>query len=281
MYGRVALTLLVGCGRFDFDPRIDAAGSEALGPWGPAEPIVAITPAGIQDPELSPDGLELFFTAITTTDNDIWISARASLDDPFPAGSPIAELSTPASEQSPGISGDGLTLYFSTPSGISAATRPARGAPFGPPTLVAGLLVGSEFVNDPELAPDARTAFVTHGSGDEREIYAHTRASVADSFDAGTAMSLLNAGGAADASAELSSDQLTIYFHSERAGAAGGQDIYYATRAAPGDTFSAPIPMNDFNTDDLEGDPTIGNGDRTFVFRRSVAGVWMLYIATR
>ncbi|HSY38085.1 MAG TPA: hypothetical protein VLA79_01120, partial [Polyangia bacterium] len=53
----------------------------------------------------------------------------------------------------------------------------------------------------------------------------------------------------------LSDDLLTAYLSSDRAGGAGGYDLWVATRGAVGDHFSAPTPLGSVNTPDDERQP--------------------------
>lgn len=69
------------------------------------------------DPSISADGLELFFESRRSGGHglaDIYVSRRASKDDPWgPCMNIGAPVNTANWEQSPSISADGLSLYFS------------------------------------------------------------------------------------------------------------------------------------------------------------------------
>ena len=66
-----------------YDARPDAT---ALGLFHDAAPIPALsTSADEDDPEISFDGLELYFShAIAASQEDIWVSVRSSIDEPWP-----------------------------------------------------------------------------------------------------------------------------------------------------------------------------------------------------
>jgi Tol biopolymer transport system component len=84
--------------------------------FGTPAPVTAVNTASSDgNPMLSADGLELFINSDRTTDNELYVSVRASTSDAFPAPTPIAELNDPAADdQDPWISPDGRTLYFTS-----------------------------------------------------------------------------------------------------------------------------------------------------------------------
>src|SRR5262249_20525261 len=55
----------------------------------------------------------------------------------------------------------------------------------------------------------------------------------------------------------LTADQLEIVFTSTRAGGAGGEDVWTATRASTADAWSTPVPVAEVNTADNEQHPVI------------------------
>ena len=64
-----------------------------------------------------------------------------------------------------------------------------------------------------------------------------------------------------DEHAELSADELTIYFSSTRPGGAGGFDIYQATRGSISESFGNILPVQGINTAGDERTPRMaGNG---------------------
>lgn len=62
---------------------------------------------------------------------------------------------------------------------------------------------------------------------------------------------------AAEGPVYLTADERTAYFASNRAGGAGGYDIYVATRATPTAAFSTPSLLNGVNTADTESRPVL------------------------
>ncbi|MCX7417930.1 MAG: hypothetical protein NT013_00120 [Planctomycetia bacterium] len=99
---------------------------------------------GEWEPELSPNGLELFFHSNRPNENgdtDLWISRRANREAEFgPAENLGPEINSKDTEGGAALSGDGLTLMFHrfTPNGVSLwrATRKSLDAPFEAPQHV-------------------------------------------------------------------------------------------------------------------------------------------------
>ncbi|HXX70160.1 MAG TPA: hypothetical protein VEK07_23475 [Polyangiaceae bacterium] len=72
----------------------------------------------------------------------------------------------------------------------------------------------------------------------------------------------------------LSPDLETGYYHANGPDAAGGSDLYVATRptaSSPFDSFM-PLPGAGFNTVEYESNPTVSGDGLTIVFERSAAG---------
>lgn len=101
---------------------------------------------------------------------------------------------------------------------------------------------------------------------------------------------IMNLGAGVNSSAwetmsKISSDGLTLYFHSNRGGGVGGSDIYKATRATKSDMFDNAVNLGDeinSSADDLPGH--LAQDGLTLYFmsnRNGGHGGWDLYKATR
>jgi hypothetical protein len=87
--------------------------------FGPAERLRSIegqTASAYGNPVVSSDELTLYFSAPpdNASQPDIWVSSRASRDQPFGAARAVAELNTPSGERPTWISEDSCRLYFVT-----------------------------------------------------------------------------------------------------------------------------------------------------------------------
>src|SRR5262245_53540373 len=88
------------------DDTAPPADTAALGPWGTPAPTFAGTDD--DDPSLTADLRELYFNRAS----DIYRATRASPSDAWSTPELVAELSSAASETTPEITGDGLTIFI-------------------------------------------------------------------------------------------------------------------------------------------------------------------------
>src|SRR5689334_8399117 len=96
----VALAMLAGCGRWDFEPLAgdgsaatrDGDGSVGCGAWPPPTELTTVNTLGDDwDPAISPDGNVLVFSQkVTLSQQDLFVALRQG--NQFGAPSPIAAL---------------------------------------------------------------------------------------------------------------------------------------------------------------------------------------------
>ena len=76
-------------------------------------------------------------------------------------------------------------------------------------------------------------------------------------------------------------DDLTLYFGSDRGGAATGTDLYVATRSSPTSPFANPVPLA-LNKAISESGPTLtGDGRTMFYIATSAGGTGEIYVTMR
>lgn len=287
---RVAHTyvlVLSACGRLGFDARTesstDGAGVDTvvpLGAWSTPTPLILInTPDDESDPELRADGLELIFHSNRpggVGGYDLYRSVRATTTDPFPVPTPIASLNTANDELGPGLSGDGLTLFFSDGQDIRFATRASVDADFGASQALP-LLSSADVDTAPEISGDGRIAIIARGVVGTRDLWLYTRATDGPpdvGWSTGTQMIEL-ASSVTDTSPDLDGHGLVVHFHSDRLGTT--DDIFRATRASPDVAFDAPQTVPELTSAADEGDPTLSADQRIVVFHRGLD----LFMSTR
>ena len=162
---------------------------------------------------------------------------------PFTSVSPIAELNTIYNEDDPSLTGDLLEMYFDSDrpgnlgyGDIWVTRRTSIADPWGTPTLVTELASGSDD-NAPEVSLDGLTLYFSSErdtGANNRELFVSTRADRSSPWS--TPARILELAGAADeSSASATSDGLTLYFQTQRA---GSDDIYVARRSAVGQPWS-------------------------------------------
>ena len=151
------------------DKATRATTSDLFGP-----PLVATELSGVggNGITLSADGTEAFFGYPMTSR-----ATRSDTASSFVAAGTVSEIGQGGF---PSLSGDALTIYFVTerngPLQVYSATRPAVGAPFGAPAIVAELNAGGDS-DDPSISGDGRTiVFRSTRAGDNGELFMATRA---------------------------------------------------------------------------------------------------------
>ena len=153
----IGVALLAGCGRLGFDERpadtldafdLCAAEREVLGAWSAPRPLTTVNhlTESEDDPVVSADGLELYFTSPrppSLGQSDVWRSVRASPNEPWGAPQPVPELSTALNENTLELSFDALTMWLASdrPGTLGnedmwVVTRPDRSSPWGTPVNV-------------------------------------------------------------------------------------------------------------------------------------------------
>jgi len=90
-------------------------------------------------------------------------------------------------------------------------------------------------------------------------------------------------GVATDDDPSATGDLLELFFSSNRAGGAGADDLWVATRTRPDDDFAAPEPVAALNTPDNETAPELSSDGLTIVFVSSRPGLGArdIYMSSR
>jgi hypothetical protein len=254
-------------------PRPDSC---PFGPWSPPQEVAALTTASEDwSPTLSDDGLELVFQRGQGSQSDLFRSVRVSTLDPFPAPTRMNDVSTTSHDGAPWISHDRLRIYLTNESSgafrMYRATRTSPTATFGPLVLVPGL--ETVVVRGPTLSAAEDEILFTDDQEDV--IIRATRNPAGGGYQIADTLTELGTQGVGYG--ELSVDDRTIVFSLQ------GNSLYQATRAQPGAPFSMPVPITALNTsNNSEGDPDFGDGDRAMVFASDRGGNQHdIYITTR
>lgn len=233
------------------------AGSAAamqLGPWAPAVSAESL-PGTSSDlnsafndgcPIQSPDGLSLYMATIRPGGLgglDIWVASRASTAQPF--GAPVnlgAPVNSPADDFCPTpVRGKGLFFVSARGGGCGAGdiyfTRdnPAHG--WTAPTNLGCQVNSAAGEAGPSYFEADGRAFLYFSSGPD--IYVSARGADG-AFGPRAAVADLNTA-ASELRPNVRKGGLEIVFDSDRAGGAGGQDLWFATRASVDAPWSTPV----------------------------------------
>jgi OOP family OmpA-OmpF porin len=260
-------------------------------PFGAPELVTGLGLSGSSwAPAISADGLTLYFSNDSAGSEDVYQATRSDRGSAFSAAVALSALDTSDDDGAPCPSADGLTLYFYSTRGggvgardLYSAIRATSSDEFAEPVLLDHV---NSSANDhlPRISADGLTLIFTSARGTSGDLWVATRASSADSF--GTPVALpgsINTTSAAEASGGLSSDGLRLYFDSNRAGGAGGYDMYMATRATTSDTFADPVALSALNTPAADYNIFVSADDQELFFssNRVSSATYQLYRSLR
>lgn len=243
-------------------------------------------------PCISPDGLSLYFSSNRSGfgNHDLWVSTRTtpngSWGTPYNLG---GTLNSSSNDGGPSLSADGLTLYFQsdrytpTASGynIWMTIRSDTSSPWGTPVPLGTRVNTNNGENCPSISADGLSLYFTSdriGMGDY-DLYVVKRDSVNEDFQQATCLS------SNDWGADISADDLFLFFCSDRPGGSGGFDLWVASRATPGDPWTPAMNLGPIvNTDDAELAPNISVDGLSLYFysdRAGGRGGFDLWVTTR
>jgi hypothetical protein len=182
---------------------------------------------------------------------------------------------------------EGRSLVFGasdTEEDLFIATRTDRGTSFSLPRALAALNTAAS-EGTPFVSADASTLyFYSNRSGGVggRDIWFAT-ADGSGAFEDPALLGNVNTA-AEDQSPWLSSDGLSLFFDSTRAGGSGQQDLWLAERATRTSAFRAPINLSELNTSGFEEGPSLSRDSLAIFFasnRPGGEGDLDIWLATR
>jgi hypothetical protein len=293
----LAVTAIAGCGRLAFDRVPDGAPPAPDAPLGDLStfgtpelvPGLSVTGFDDDDPELTADQLELYFTSNRqggAGGGDVWRSVRASTAEPWPAPVRVQELSGMNDETQPALCCDDLVMYLGSSrmptfgnDDIFMATRATRDALWSTPVRVTELSAAG-YDGGTALDGDGLAVFVdTDRTSGKRQIHRATRPTTDAPWSTPALLLDLAPTGAAEVDPSLAGD-VALVFSSVRA--TPNFDLWIAIRPAPDQPFALPTPIAIANTAADERDPGLAADGRTLYFaRRNDAGDYDIFTATR
>src|SRR2546430_799515 len=143
----------------------------AYGPWSAPVNLgpVVNSPYNDNHPAISKDGLSLYISSDRPGGrggSDIWVSQRASIDDPWGAPVLVPELSSPFRDTRTTIRRDGLEMIMSTgrPGGVGSedlwvSTRASTLDPWSAPVNLGAVVNSTAFDGAPALSFDGTTLY--------------------------------------------------------------------------------------------------------------------------
>lgn len=237
-------------------------------------------------PSISADGLSLYFSSRRSGGwADLWVTTRVTVSDPWDPPVNLGPMvSSSYTDDTPSISADGLTLYFSSyrPGGhdnmdIWRATRETTDDEWAAPVNLGPTINSSSFDWSPSISADGSLLVFSSDRprGDGKTDLWMTRPSTTD----GPWLEPVNLGPpvnspSVEATPSISADGLLLFFQSNRTGGYGGQvDIWVVRRKTTDDPWSQPVNLGPvINTWGFDGTPSISADGSTLYFASNRPG---------
>ena len=196
------------------------------------------TPGDEYGPALTHDALTLYFSSTIASSNstlDIFVASRSAIGEPFGTASAVTELNSPANDDTPAVTADGLTMVLRSdrPGGLGSddvyiATRATTADPF----TVTDLAAVDSGASDRGATISADGLTVVFGSQRTPDVggydlFIATRATRADDFSVPISIPAVETNNNDD-DADLSEDGSTLLYSTDRS---GSEDIWTATRS--------------------------------------------------
>ncbi len=208
---------------------------------------------------------------------------------PFGAPELITGLGLTGDLWSVSLSADGLTMYVteqtSDGANIYVATRPDRGTVFSAATLVPNVNT-TNLEWTVHLSADELTLYFSSDRPDGvggQDLWLSTRPDNAAPFSDPSLVPVVNSTDD-ELRPTLTEDGLLLAFASDRAGGAGGQDLWLSQRASTQDAFSSPVNITQLNSTGWDAGPAFSADGLTIYYasdRTGSVGQTDIWYATR
>jgi hypothetical protein len=202
-------------------------------PWGTPTLVTELASTSDEStPDLSPDGLTMYFGSdrLTAGDRDMYVTTRPDRASPWSTPVRIAELATTQDDSGACESADGLTLiYASVASGggdLLVTTRASKSDPWGPPVTIPGIDTAME-ESQHWCNRDLTVIYFSRYNGSNHDIWMTSRPNPASAFAPAVEVTEVSTTLYDDADPWLSPDLRTMYLFSKKS---GNGDIFVTTR---------------------------------------------------
>jgi Tol biopolymer transport system component len=189
-------------------------------------------------PDISADGLALYFNSDRSGSRDIWVTTRVTMDDDW--GTPVnlgQTVNSTARDTSPSISSDGLELFFYSnrhgQGDLYVTTRATKEDPWGEAVNLGPTVNSSASDGGPSISSDGLTLFfwsARPGGYGGSDLYFSTRETKsdpwADPVNIGPTLNSPSWVSYPTLSPTLFGDGSTVYFGSDLPGGFGKRDLW-------------------------------------------------------
>jgi hypothetical protein len=247
--------------------------------------------ANEQNPQLSKDGLAIYFTSDRTGGRgglDIWVTRRASLGSPWEQPVNLgAPINTASADFAPNLSIDGHLLFFASnrPGGhgaidlyMSRRDDPNDDTAWSEPVNLGAPLNTDDNEQAPNYHQNAEEGggnlYFNRGVNATNTADLYYAAVSRDGASLGPAVKVaeLDTDNSSEAAASLRHDAKEVFFGSNRPGGRGGNDIWTSTRQNAKDTWSTPVNVASVNTSSSDVTPSLSFDGLTMIFASNRPG---------
>jgi hypothetical protein len=253
--------------------------------FGTATPATTLdTEDFIEDnPTLTADMLQIFFTSNRDGDADVWFATRERTTDAFGEPQRLDAASTSGVDTSPAVSLDGLTLFVALdeqPGGLGgydvfSLERASMGDSWSSPVSVAELNSAEDDIPRPPAVNGTVMPLGSRRSLEGYRTYLASRSDADSPFGEPLLIEELAEPGRSTVDGFLTEDGLTLFYSS--AASEGEGDLYYALRPSADAAFGEPTPIGELNTDADERDPWLSPDGKWFYFATDSEGTLDIY----
>jgi len=241
----------------------------------------------VQDPSMTSEERDLYFSSPTGGLNDIWVSRRNNPGDPWGPSALVTELSSPQNDADPEVSADGLMMFLSSDRGgdgmrLYAARRRTLDTPWEQPARIDGL--GSSALDQAPAVDRAQLYLVfasQRGAASELHLYAATRPDASAAWQTPgeiTALTSLSR----DTDPALFAEGRALVFASRRIASGATTDLFLAARTDVDSPFASSLaPLAELNTAASEEDPWVSQNGQHMLFVSDRDGRRRIYEARR
>ena len=278
------------------------------GPWGAPVNLGAVvnSPYIEQHPAISKDGLSLYISSTRPGGyggTDIWVSRRASIDDPWRAPENLGpNINSAGNDVAPTFTPDGHEMYFHSNgrggcglADLFVARRHDKRDDFDwEPAENLGCVVNGAFADaGPTYFEDETTGITTlyftvqnnpPTSDQGYDIYASTRMGDEGEFGPPAIVPELSSP-YRDTRTTIRRDGLEMVISSGRPGGVGSEDLWVSTRSSTLDPWGTPVNLGPVvNSSAFDGAPALSfDGTTLYFFSERPGGFGQrdLYVTTR
>jgi len=262
--------------------------------WNTPVDMGLSTGYGDDDPSLTDDLLEIYWGSRRPGGQgleDIWFATRTSSTGTWSAPAPAVALDSAATETTGKITGDGLSIFFTSTRGpggdpdIYFSRRDNRSAAWDPPVKVNELSV----MNNGDYGPYAQSNLLhviwcAGASVPYEALWISNRGVTSDPWGTPAKVSELDEANTSECD-PMEPHPRAMYYASNRLSTLvpARYDIYRVSRATVTDAYGSRTAVDGVNTVDYnDRDPWVSADERTMIFSSDRdGGIDKLYMTTR